>query len=378
MQLYVTIKNFFQRHSKLRLLMKCLGIFLLVIIVLGLVTFGGLEAACRPSKIFPSESNFKSQFPVENIRPEVSTYLSYPEWFIVYSSDEYAQFLSKNKPSHFPYFGSISQYWSNYCKVFAITKAKDEFDAGDHLMLFVIGYSYTAEMSIKGVYENTVGRITELFGTYPATSEDLYADHIAIDYVEFIRLRPWYEYNFSWALKGLWTDTNFFGRNFVRKIERKIILSLEYLAKTVYGKLIGLGSHSVYGIASTETYVVANSVNDSVFANHPEIKKIKELGGGSYIIDIPRYQPFTDLVPKLAKEGVRFVEVAGNREIFLTALVDRDLYYKPTAGEVVFETNILTNPNKKRIGLSVSVESLSQVLVELQNKQSFIEHIYDY
>jgi hypothetical protein len=378
MKILSAIKNFFNRHSKLRFLTKCLTVFLIGLIVLGLVTFGGLEAACRPTTSKSQVNSSKPELADADIRPEVSTYLSYPEWFIVYSSDEYAQFLANNKPSHFPYFGSIGQYWNNYCRVFAITKAKGEFNAGDHLMLFVIGYSYSAELGIKGVYENTLGRVTEIFGHYPATAEDVYAHHIAKDYVNFIRLRPWYEYNFAWAFKGLWTDTNFFGRNFPRKVERKIILSLEYLVKTVYGKLIGLGSHSVYGIASTETYVVASNVESSVFTTHPEIKKVKELEPKSYIMVIPRYQPFTDLAPKLAKEGVQFVEVAGNREIFLTALVNRDVSYKPSTGQIVFETNILTNPDKKRIGLSVPTEFLSQALVQLQNKQGFIEHIFDY
>lgn len=372
------IKEFFTTHNKIRKTFKFFFYLFAGIILLGLLTYGGLQVSCRPGSSSSSSNKEVSLLSVSDTRPEVSTYLTYPEWFIVYSSDEYAQYLEKNKPSGFPYFGSVNQYWSNYCRVYAITKAHGEFNAGDHFMLFVIGWSYSAELGIKGVYENTVGRVTESFGQYPSTAEDKYADQVDKDYVNFIRIRPWYEYNFFHALTGLWAETNFFGPNFVRKIERKLFLSLEYSVKTVYAGFIGAGSHSVYGVESVDTYVVVKNIKDLSFSKHPEVKKVKQLDNGQYEIIIPRYQPFTDIVPELSKEGVQFIDIAGNKEIFLTALVDRNLKFSLTKGQIIFETNILTNPKQKRIALSVPVESLGQVLQDLQSKFGFIEHIYDY
>src|SRR6266849_6943256 len=46
-----------------------------------------------------------------NRRPEEDTYFTYPEWYIVYSYQERADFLERNLPSGFPHFGSIAQYW---------------------------------------------------------------------------------------------------------------------------------------------------------------------------------------------------------------------------------------------------------------------------
>src|SRR5688572_12209807 len=40
-------------------------------------------------------------------RAEDQTYLTFPEWYIVYSADEYADFISENPPSHFPHFRAI-------------------------------------------------------------------------------------------------------------------------------------------------------------------------------------------------------------------------------------------------------------------------------
>src|SRR3954453_286172 len=40
-------------------------------------------------------------------RPEESTYLTYPEWAIVYAAREYAGFVDKNQPSGFPYLSYL-------------------------------------------------------------------------------------------------------------------------------------------------------------------------------------------------------------------------------------------------------------------------------
>lgn len=47
-------------------------------------------------------------------RDESQTYLTLPEWYLVYSPAEYAQYLKDKPPSGFPYFGSIRQFWG-YC-----------------------------------------------------------------------------------------------------------------------------------------------------------------------------------------------------------------------------------------------------------------------
>ena len=90
-------------------------------------------------------------------RAEAFTYLTLPEWFIVYSTDEYAAFIATRRPSTFPYLGSVRQYWGFYSSACAETKRKHPFETGYHVMLGVIGASFTIESSIRFVYEHTVG-----------------------------------------------------------------------------------------------------------------------------------------------------------------------------------------------------------------------------
>ena len=39
------------------------------------------------------------------------------------------------------------------------------------------------------------------------------------DYVDFIRIYPWYEYAYADKLKGLWHETSWSGNNMLRKWE---------------------------------------------------------------------------------------------------------------------------------------------------------------
>src|SRR6266851_198428 len=101
-------------------------------------------------------------------RAEEGTYLGYPEWFIVWSYTEKADFQQQHLPSGFPFLKSIQQYWSGYCCVHGMTRAKYPFNFGDHQMLVVIGSSFSTEYLIRSLYENTMGRFTEWISSHEA------------------------------------------------------------------------------------------------------------------------------------------------------------------------------------------------------------------
>ena len=308
---------------------------------------------------------------------EESTYLTLPEWYTVYSYQEYADFISKNRPSKFPYFSSIGQFWSSYCHVYGLTRTKYPFNAGNHLMLSVVGTSFSAEYAIKGLYEKTFGRLTEWLSSYE-TEEDKYNGKIATDYGNFIPTEPWYEYPFGKSFIGLWKDTKLFGPHILRKVERKFILSLEYSVKTVYAWLIKLGTHSVYGAPVAQDYLLVENFSKSFFVEEPRIHEIKKINSQSFIISVPHYQGFSDTIPWLARRGVKFVDISGNDEIMLTAIVPQDWNYNLGTGQLLFSMKILTDPNIKRIVVKTPVKSLGYVLTDLDTSGAKIEHIYDY
>jgi len=310
-------------------------------------------------------------------RPEAATYLTFPEWYLVFNPQEYAQSLAQHPPSRFPYFNSINQLWTGYAEVYGATKRNYPFDYGTNLMVMVIGTSTTVEYTIKGVYENTVGRLSELSAGHVRTTEDDYAAKVAKDYGDFVPTQPWFDFPFGHKLAELWGQNRFFGPHFPRKLERKFFLSLEYGVKSLYAGVLRLASHAVYGVADTEVYATVRNIPDEAFKN-PDLKKIKPLADGSCIITVPHYQGFTDTVPQLARLGVEFEEIAGNDEILITIVVPSGWIYNLSAGQPLFSMELLSGEANKRVAIQTPVKSLGAMLRDIEAKQLKVEHLYDY
>lgn len=312
-------------------------------------------------------------------RDEAQTYLTLPEWFLVYSPAEYAQFVRSNPPADFPYFGSVGQFWSYYRSAYTATKDEHGFNWGYHIMVSVIGSSFTAENVIKGVYENTIGRVTWATAS-EATQEDRFAARVAQEYVDFLQATPWYEFPFAARAKQLWIETDLFGPGIIRKWERKLALSLEYLSKAQYATLIKLGTKVSYGDADTEMLAVVEGVTAATLKDEPRLKLLRRFDDGAALASFPRYEEFRDVTERLTRKGLRFREIAGNDEILLTAVVPASWRYDIPAGEVVFTKPILTSPSQslQRAAIKVPVASLHGVLGALSAKGFAAEHIYDY
>lgn len=314
----------------------------------------------------------------DHLRPEDQTYLTFPEWYIVFSADEYALHVAEQAPSTFPFFASVWQYWRGYAGVCGVTAGNYEFNGGYHLMLYVIGTSFTVENGIKGIYEGTVGRLTEWISSPELTPEDELAQRYAKAYGDFIHAIPWFDYPYMEELRTLWTTTGWWGPNPVRKWERKLALSTEFLIKAGYGALIGWGTEVTYGAVAEEIFVLAENVTDETLTALPDVRLVERLEGERAMITIPHYQPFTDLVPQLAQRGVRFVDFAGNDHVMLTAFAPSDWQPNLPDTGVMFAMPVLIDPAHQRLGLNIAVPALHTVLAAMAQQGIQVEHIYDY
>lgn len=313
-------------------------------------------------------------------RPLENSYFSYPEWYIVWSYEERAQYLPKNLPSGFPYFASIGQYWRSYCLICGLTQSRQQFNFGDHLSSFVLGGSLALEYAIRGAYEQSVGRLSEWTSSHQLVEEDAYAARVAREYADFVYVRPFYEFHFARALKELWKQTTFWGAHPVRKWERKFILSVDYGLEAIYAGILEKASHLTYGVESADTYAWIENAPQSVFQELPRVKKFNDLAPHSYLVTIPRYQEFTDLSVKLAQRDIHFVQIAGNDEIMLTVVAPQSWSLDLPAGEasLLFTEKFLTQPGVLRFALECPVRSLHSVLNHVVSRGAKIEHIYDY
>ena len=243
-------------------------------------------------------------------------------------------------------------------------------------MVAVIGTSFTVESAWKGLYENTIGRVTEWTVGSRQTDEDRFGADVARRYAEFIHATPWYEFPYLEQTLKLWREVPLMGGSSIRKLERRIALSFEYLVKAQYALLIRLGTKLVYGDEDNE--VLALVENESAAALHETRMVIVERFADSTLVSLPRYDEFGSVVQRLIAQGVRFREISGNGRIVLTAIAPASWQAHVESSEPVFSQTILDDPERKRVGLTVPVQALHTVLPALEASGAKIEHVYDY
>jgi hypothetical protein len=366
-------------HRLIRCALVCLGVVLLFIAA---EVVSGWRCDLQGQVPAPAARPEQTKAVVAGIkdysRPEDDTYLSYPEWYIVWSYQEKADFQEHQLPSGFPYFGAVRQYWESYCCISRLTRGKYEFNAGEQVMLVVIGTSFSAEYILKGVYEHTIGRLSEWTSGDQFTAEDQYAYKVAREYADFVHVRPFYEFHFARHVKGLWAESSMWGPHPIRKWERRVFLTVDYASEAFYCWLIEQATHATYGREPDDTYAWVENLDENLLPQIPHLKVVRRLDPQGYIVDIPRYQEFTGVALVLAEHGVRFVEIAGNSQITLSVLAPQGWHYDDSVARQVFSMPIVTRPGWRRVVLTCGVSSLDQCLSALHSDGVMVEHVYDY
>ena len=310
-------------------------------------------------------------------RPESKTFLTFPEWYIVYSAEEYAHFIAHSRPEHFPYIRAIGQYWCSYRVVSQhVAAAKYQPEHGEQFLLFVIGTSFSLEYEIRFVYENTVGRITNLFIGSDTTPEDTFGQKVEQEYADSLYETPWYSFPYFQKLGGLWRSTPLFGPHLVRKWERKLSLSIGYLIKGSYAKLIGFGAGAAYAPDDLMLTLVASHV--PAVLPDARIKVLKTNADGTEVLQVPRYGSFTTIVESLTHSGTIFTRIAGNDSILVSVIAPSSWEYVSTSAPFLFSMPLAIDGSLTRFAFTVSVPSLAETLVALEHSGATIEHVYDY
>jgi hypothetical protein len=306
-------------------------------------------------------------------RDEVDTYLTYPEWSIVYVYDDLAAVSRRSSESDFDYFGSIRQFWTSMCAVKRIASSRGDIPLDYNAMLYIIGFSFTAEMAIQGAYEKTIGAATAWLRGSKRTPEDKFALSVEDDYAHFLRQTPWYEYPFAATLVRFWRETPFGYASPVRAVERRIALTLQYGIKAPYAKVIGF----LAGASPAPTMirsVVVDLREEDVAADHRIVLVRRD--GAMAVIETPRYQELTDILAELARKGRDVSEIAGNRRILLTVLSPG--CRAPDGHTLLFSVPLQTKPGWCRQGIDVQVPHLADVLRSLKPGGPELEHVFDY
>lgn len=340
-----------------------LCVVLLLLVAVLVVPVAHNELACSPDPIGTAQL---SQLPPEHHRSEARTLLTYPEWHIVHAYDDYAKVIATDDPHRFGFWQSITEFWSSLCSLSKQSAAHGGFPFETKQMVYVIGVSFSAEMGMKALYEEIIGRIaTWVRGPERSVLDNVSARQTA-EYAQFLQQVPWYKWDFA-KDKAELSDKATSG---FRDVERRIALGGEYAAKAAYAKVIAKAVDGVGADALTLRMIVRD-ISEQSLLDLSDVQIIAPHGSG-YEIETPRYRVLTHLIQDMAQQGANFVEIAGNDDIMLTALSA-----SPTTPDSIHSFARQGYSDTRHLIL-LRVSNLAEWLRTNENGQMKIEHIHDY
>ena len=217
-------------------------------------------------------------------------------------------------------------------------------------MIYVIGISYSAEYAIKGIYESTVGRVTEWIRGSARTPQDDYARKVAQDYAAFLYTIPWYKFPFGEKLGGLMAMSAPTPSP-VRSWERDVALGTEYFVKIGYAWLIQKALDASSDSEPRDIMLVVATLPPQALAKEPRIKSVRALTPEWQLVQTPRYKDFTEIIQGLLDQGIAVAEIAGNHEIFITVIAPKAAALNVKDTTELFSLDLDARPGFRRAGL---------------------------
>ena len=248
-----------------------------------------------------------------------STIRSLPfPWYIVYSFEDFGRFLDGRARA----ISTISAISSASGEVFAPSTARCRRPAESRsevkTMIYVIGISYSAEYAIKGLYENTIGRVFEWIRGDTAHAAGRICPRRAAGLCPFLYTVPWFKYPFREKLDGLMaisTPTPSIARTW----ERDFALGSDIrqdrlcLADPESAQRERRNDHATscsWSRRCRRTCWQRSRVSNRLVTLTPHWQ----------LVQTPRYKAFTEILRGLLDQEFGLAEIAGNREIFITVI----------------------------------------------------------
>ena len=303
-------------------------------------------------------------------RREANSYLTYPEWHIVYAYDGLARTLETGDEYAFDYASSVVGFWRASCALMRAADAHGGADRSTRTMVHIIGVSFTVEMTAKAMYEETIGRATAWWRGPRKTPQDRVVAAMAADYAQFLRQTPWYAYPFPREARALWA-AGF--SDIVRGWERRLGIGAEFMAKAAYARV--LGAAAATDPAPLTIRSVVAGLDRAALGQIDGVTVVGPRGDGLEI-ETPRYDRFTRILATIARQRGTVLDIAGNDDIMVTITGPAGVA-APANGRV-----LLRMPRSgfegERLIVDVTVRDLAALLRAQPPGDRGVEHLFDY
>ncbi|ANW00640.1 hypothetical protein [Bradyrhizobium icense] len=365
----------------LKWLRRILAVIAILIALTVLVPLAYIEGACRPAASTSTLTAPAVTLPAIDEpgyrRKLNNTFFTFPEWYIVYSFEDFGRFLDRSSESQFNYLGHIFGFWRSFCTINRAVPATGESLAEVKTMIYVIGISYSVEYAIKGFYENTIGRVFEWIRGEKRTPQDEFGRAVLQDYVAFLYTVPWYKYPFREKLDGLMAISAP-TPSALRSRERDFALGAEYFVKIGYAALIQKALDASNDSEPRDIMFAVTTLPPEVLAKEPRISPIRALNTQWQLVQTPRYKDFTEIVRSLVDQGYGLAEIAGNHDILVTVIAPDAAKLDIKGTTELFSLELDAKPGFRRAGLKARIDRLVEINRELEARGASIEHFYDY
>jgi hypothetical protein len=365
----------------LKCLLRILAAIAILIALSVLAPLAYIEGTCRPAATAAASAVHAVTLPAIDEagyrRKENNTFFTFPEWYIVYSFEDFGRFLDRSSESHFDYLGHIFGFWRSFCTINRAVPPTGESLVDVKTMIYVIGISYSTEYAIKGFYENTIGRVFEWIRGEARTPQDEFARAVLQDYAGFLYTIPWYKYPFREKLDGLMAITKPTPSP-LRTWERDFALGTEYYLKVGYASLIQKALDASNDDEPRAIMFVVATLPPDVLAKDPRIKSIRALTPQWQLVQAPRYKELTEILQSLLDQGYGLAEIAGNHEILITVIAPDAAKLDIKDTTELFSLELDARPGFRRAGVRARIDRLVEINRDLKTKGAAIEHFYDY
>ena len=354
----------------IRRLFKWAAVSVLVALLLLLCPIAYVELGCRAR---PGVQGYRPVITDPAFqRTETNTYLTYPEWHIVFAYDGLAQTLKSGDEHSFDYVRSVAGFWGSTCALMRIAREQGGAEPDTRVMIHTIGASFTVEMLAKAAYEETIGRLTAWWRGPRKTPQDAVVAAMASDYAAFLRQTPWYRYPFHQKARELWAAPI---EQSVRGWERRLGIGLEFETKRVYATVLG-AAVAATGQADQTIRSVVTGIDAAALARIPGVKTIARRPAGIEI-ETPRYDLFTRILVEIARQGGAIREIAGNDDIMVSMTVPEG-----TAGTIRHGTVLVIIKRDavpgERLLVRIGMADLATFLNAYPLGDPGLEHVFDY
>ncbi|KRR15750.1 hypothetical protein [Bradyrhizobium retamae] len=365
----------------LKWLRRILAVVAILIALTVLLPLAYVEGICRPATSTAISTAPAVTLPAIDEpgyrRKLNNTFFTFPEWYIVYSFEDFGRFLDRSSESHFNYLGHIFGFWRSFCTINRAVPATGESLAEVKTMIYVIGVSYSVEYAVKGFYENTIGRVFEWIRGEKRTPQDEFGRAVLQDYAAFLYTVPWYKYPFSEKLDGLMAISAPTPSSW-RSRERDFALGAEYFVKIGYAALIQKALDASNDNEPRDIMFAVATLPPEVLAKEPRIEPIRALNAQWQLVQTPRYKAFTDILQRLLDQGYGVAEIAGNQDILITVIAPDAAKLDIKGTTELFSLELDAKPGFRRAGLKARIDRLVDINRELKARGANIEHFYDY